>query len=93
MVYSPTDYSFVRFDKGRGDKKVTAVLKNKKTGKEVLVRFGQKGSSTYWDKTGKGNDRTHGDPKVRANYRKRHVGEGDSSRMFSPGWFSWWYLW
>lgn len=88
-----SQYTFVRFESGSGGKKVIAVLKNKQTGKESKMPFGQKGSSTYHDKTGKGHDPKHGDSARRAAYRARHKGEGDASRKYSPGWFAWHYLW
>lgn len=90
---SSSEYTLVRFEAGTNGKKVTAILKNKKTGNESKMPFGQKGSSTYQDKTGKGHDSKHGDSKIRAAYRARHQGEGDPSRKYSPGWFAWHYLW
>jgi hypothetical protein len=93
-VYSPSEYSFVKFVVASGSSKYIAVLKNKKTGREVRVRFGAKGYQHYHDKAlGKYSNMNHNDPKRRASYRARHAGEGDASRKWSPGWFAWHFLW
>lgn len=92
-VQNPTDYRLKGFRKTHvKDKKVEAVLINKKNGKEKSIPFGLKGSNTYCNKTGISmSDPTHGDPVKRANYRKRHAGE--NSRKFSSGYFAYHYLW
>jgi hypothetical protein len=94
MLYPDNEWKLVQFEKcNDGKKKVIAILENRNTKKRVNMKFGMKGSSTYQDKTGVGGDETHGDRKRRESYRSRHRGEGDTSRKWSPGYFSWWYLW
>jgi hypothetical protein len=93
-VYPPSEYSFVKFVVASGSSKYVAVLKNKKTSREVRVRFGAKGYEQYKDKAlGRYSNLDHGDPKRRASYRARHAGEGAASRKYSPGWFAMHYLW
>lgn len=92
VVYSANEWDLIGFKRGVR-KKVVAILKNKKTKKVKELGFGQRLSSTYWDRTGKGGDPTHGDKKVRENYRKRHAGEGYQSKKYSPGYLSWHFLW
>lgn len=94
MIYSSKEYKLIGYEKAAdGVKKLVAILKNKKTGREVKIKFGQKGSNTYRDQTEIGGDPTHHDPKIRANYRKRHAGEGDISKKYSAGWLSYHILW
>ena len=45
-----------------------------------LVRFGAKGYSSNYS------------PQARAQYRKRHAKEANSSKL-SPGWWAYHYLW
>lgn len=93
-MYPASEYSFVKFIKATGPKKYTAILRNKKTKREVKVSFGAKGYEHYKDKAlGSYSSLNHNDAKRRAAYRNRHKGEGDSSRKYSPGWFAWHYLW
>lgn len=93
-VYSPSEYTFVKFQKATGPKKYWAILKNKKTGREVKVGFGAKGYEQYKDNVlGSYSSLNHGDSKRRAQYRSRHAGEGDASRKYSAGWFAWHKLW
>ena len=96
MTYFPANkYVLVKFKRSaREGKKYDAVLRNKETGREVVVSFGATGYEQYKDHVlglFKGSD--HGDTKRRASYRARHAGEGDASRKFSPGWFAWHMLW
>lgn len=93
-VYSPSQYTFVKFEKASGTKKYNAILRNKETKREVKVGFGAKGYEHFKDKAlGSYSSFNHNDPKRRASYRARHQGEGDASRKWSPGWFAWHYLW
>lgn len=94
VVYPPSKYSFVKFEKATGAKKYNAVLRNKETGREVRVGFGAKGYQHYKDKAlGSYSGQNHNDSARRKRYRDRHAGEGDSSRKWSPGWLAWHYLW
>lgn len=93
-MYSEKLWNLENFERSTGGvKKVVAILKNKVTGKKVEVKFGQRGSTTYRDLTGVGGDKIHNDLKKRENYRKRHKGEGSENRKYSPGWFSYHFLW
>lgn len=97
MSVSPaSEYTFVKFVKSkRRDKKYTAILKNKKTGRTKSMSFGSSLHQNYKDETGLNAypEKMHGDIKRLELYRRRHAGEGDESRKYSPGWFSWWFLW
>lgn len=94
MLLKADEWALVRFEKSKKkDKKVQAILKNKKTGAVKILPFGQAGSSTYHNLTKIGNDPIHQDLKRREAYRRRHYGEGSASRKWSPGYLSWWYLW
>lgn len=94
MIYPPSEYTFVKFVKATTSKKYFAILRNKKTKGEVRVGFGLKGYQQYKDKAlGSYSKLDHGDAKRREAYRKRHSGEGDASKKYSPGWFAWHYLW
>ena len=94
MIYKPSEYTFVKFIKATTTKKYYAILKNKKTNREVKVGFGAKGYEQYKDKAlGSYSSQNHMDSKRREAYRKRHAGEGETSKKYSPGWFAWHYLW
>lgn len=95
MIYPASQYTFVKYERSQvSGKKYAAVLRNKKTGREVKVNFGATGYQHYRDKAlGLFKSSDHGDSKRRDSYRSRHAGEGDASKKFSPGWFSWHKLW
>ena len=94
MLLKADEWDLVRFEKSRKkNKKIDAYLKNKKSGAVRIMSFGERGSETYWDRTGKGGDKVHGDPKRRQSYRARHKGEGAESRKYSPGFLSYHFLW
>jgi hypothetical protein len=92
-MYSFNEYKFVRFEKGSGYHKYKAILKNRTTGREVSVSFGDRRYEQYQDKTNlklwKHLD--HKDPQRRKAYRQRHA--GDNLSEFSAGYFSWRFLW
>lgn len=77
----------------RPDKKFNAIVFNTLTGRIRRIPFGQRGSTTYQNKTGVGRVATHHDKVRRDNYRRRHHGEGLASKKYTPGWFAWHYLW
>jgi hypothetical protein len=80
MKYSKKEYTFVKFEKSHlKDKKYNAVLKNKKTGREVRVPFGAIRENgvpypQYKDSTGLGlySKYDHNDKARRDRYRARH---------------------
>jgi hypothetical protein len=67
----------LNFKKGPGDKKYTATVKNKKTGKERIIHFGHKDYEQFKDRTNMGlyTYKNHGDKKRQRNYYNRHSGE------------------
>ena len=94
MGYSKQEYKFVKFVKSKNPKKkYDAILQNKKTKREVRVPFGQIGYEQYNDKTGLGlySKYDHKDKKRRDSYRARH--KNDNLNEYSPGFFSWRFLW
>lgn len=95
-MFNANDYNFEKFVKAnRKDKKYIAILRNKKTKRTKSVSFGSSLHENYKDDTGLNAypQLMHGDINRLELYRKRHAGEGDQSRKFTPGWFSWWFLW
>lgn len=95
MYYPMSEYDFVEFEKSHlPKKKYNAVLVNKKTERETRVPFGQKGYYHYEDTTGlnKFYNYNHYDKERRKRFQQRHKGflkEG----MYSPAYFSYFYLW
>lgn len=93
--YSMKEYKFLRFQRsGTKGKKYDAILENKKTGIMVIVPFGDKKYQHYKDTTGLGlyKKLDHKDENRRRLYSLRHsvfLKDG----MFSPGYFSFWFLW
>jgi len=101
MKYSKKEYDFVRFEKSdKKDKKYQAILKNKKTNREVKVHFGgiKKDGIPYdqYRDTALGlySKYDHNNNERRDRYRKRHAKEEPSFRDYwSAGLFSYKYLW
>ena len=94
VSYSKKDYKFLRFEKSHlKTKKYNAVLENRKTKREVRVPFGASSYEQYKDSTGLGlySSKNHNDKKRRASYRSRH--KNDNLNDYSPGFFSWNFLW
>lgn len=93
--YLKKDYKFIRFIKSdRQYKKYCAVLENRSNKKLVKVHFGDNRYQHYKDTTGL-KDYTHlnhNDPERRRLYRIRHNKE-IKSEYYSPGYFSFYYLW
>lgn len=88
-------YMFERFERSNNlNKKYDAILKNKQNNKHVRVPFGDKKYEQYEDKTGLGlyNNLNHLDNKRRIAFRKRH-GYFLKPGFFSPGYFSYYFLW
>lgn len=93
--YSKKDHSFVRFQKSKTKhKKYDAIIKNKKTGKEIKIPFGDSRFEHFKDSTGLGlySYLNHGDKDRRSNYKKRHS-VYIKPNMYSAGYFSNRYLW
>ena len=86
------EYKLLGFEIGKGNKKYTALLKEKKTGKIKKISFGDKRYQQYEDKVlKKYSHLNHYDKKRRDLYRSRH--KKDKLNEYSPGWFSWTFLW
>ena len=95
MYYSNKDYRFLKFEKSDTiGKKYDAIIERIKDGKRVKLPFGALGYQHYKDTTGQGlyNKLDHNDKARRERYRDRHkvyLKDG----YYSPGYFSWHYLW
>lgn len=99
IIQNPQDYTFIKFEKSHlVNKKYNAILKNKKTGREKKVPFGQIKPDgipyeQFRDTTGLRlySKYDHHDLNRRHLYLSRHEKDGDNK--FSSGWFSKHYLW
>ena len=67
----------LRFERGPGEKKYTAYIKDNKTGKVRMLHFGHKDYEQFKDRTKNGlySSRNHGNKKRQRNYYNRHSGE------------------
>jgi hypothetical protein len=67
----------LKFERGPGEKKYTAHIKDNKTGKVRVLHFGHKDYEQYKDRTKNGlySSRNHGNKKRQRNYYNRHSGE------------------
>jgi hypothetical protein len=95
MYYSFRDFKLIGFEKSRRQgKKYDAVLVNKYTGKEKRVSFGAKGMEQYEDLTPLGlyKNYNHYDKERRRLYKERHK-KDIKKNYYSPGYFSWFFLW
>ena len=95
MPYPKKEYKLLRFEKSKArNKKYTAIIENKKTGKIKKINFGDSRYEHYKDSTGLNiySNLDHNDSKRRKRYRERHKIHLDKS-FYSPAYFSWFYLW
>ena len=95
MYYPKTEYRLVRYEKSRRKEKMyDAILKNKQTGRETRVPFGDNTMQNYHDKKGLNlyPHLIHGNKKRRENYRKRAGGKV-KEEYYSPSYFSFYVLW
>ena len=92
--YSMKDYELDRIEKSnKTDKKYMAILKNKKSNKNITIHFGGDPNKYqhYYDKLGYYSHLNHGDPLRLKNYYARH---GDEEKgYYSALYFSNYYLW
>lgn len=99
VKYEKSKYSFVRYEKSsKAGKMYSAVLKNKETGREVKIHFGDSKMGNYQDKTGLNAypKLSHGDKVRRRNFRNRFSGlkgKQDWSKYYTPLYFAWTKLW
>lgn len=92
----------VKFQKGPGYKKYTAILPDhiypKKSHKK-RVHFGDRRYEHYKDTVPKRqggkqwSHKDHLDSKRRKSYRARHGANGYHKKLYSPAWFSYYFLW
>ena len=95
-VYPADKYKFIKFERSHlKDKKYNAVLKHISTGRTKKIPFGARGYAQYKDSTGLKlySSQDHLDEERKKRYQQRHKGEGNSTRKYSAGYFSYWYLW
>ena len=95
MYYSFEDYKFKSFEKSDVlNKKYNAILINTKTKKEIRVPFGDSRYGQYKDSTGLGlySSKNTLDKDKKKNYRLRHAKDLKDG-FYSPGHFSFYYLW
>ena len=95
MYLSKRLYQFVKFQKSKvKNKKYAAILKNKQTGRTVIVNFGDTRYEQYEDSTGLGlyEHLDHNDKKRRSSYISRHKIHLRPG-YYSPAFFSYNYLW
>lgn len=98
VKYSRKEYSFKRFEKSkRKGKKYDAVLKNKETGREVRIPFGDKNLGQFRDTAlGLYSKKDTNDKNKRRQFRSRFSGlkqKADFNNYYSPLYFSWTRLW
>ena len=72
----------LKFERGPGEKKYTAHIKDNKTGKIRVLHFGHKDYEQFKDRTKNGlySSRNHGDKKRQRNYYNRHSGEKNRNK-------------
>ena len=91
-MYSKKDYILLGFEKAKAkNKKYSALLKNKKTGRIKKINFGDVRYQQYYDRLGLYSHLNHGDPERRRRYIARH--SANSFKPYSANYFSRFYLW
>jgi hypothetical protein len=92
--YSMKQWKLKGFQKSSRKKKMYSALLENKDGKIVKLHFGDTRYKNFQDKTGLNlyPKLIHGDAKRRKNYRRRHAGYIRQG-FYSPGYFSYNYLW
>ena len=91
-MLSKKDYNLIGITKATAkNKKYSAYLKNKKTGKIKKINFGDIRYEHYYDKLGLYSHLNHLDKKRRRNYIKRH--SVNSFKPYSANYFSKFFLW
>jgi hypothetical protein len=90
--YDFSEYNLIGFERGCERKKYIAKIQHKKSKKVIKIPFGDTRYQQYKDNVfGLYSHKDHFDNKRRENYQKRH--KNDNLNCFSPGYFSWFYLW
>lgn len=93
MYYSIKDYKLIGFEKSKTKNKMYNAILLKKN-KKYKVPFGDKRYQNFRDITGLNlyPQLIHNDNKRRNNYRTRHK-HFLKKGYYSPGYFSYYYLW
>ena len=95
MYYDILKHRFLKFEKSKSTgKKYDAIVQRIDDGKVIRIPVGEIGYEQYQDSTGLDlySKFDHNDPKRRILYHQRH--NNDVLRgMYSPGFFSLFYLW
>lgn len=81
----------IGFEQGTGYKKYNALIYDDSNNLVKKIPFGDRRYQQYHDKIGLYSHLDHHDERRRLNYQKRH--KNDKLNEFSPGYFSWHYLW
>tara|TARA_R110000782_G_scaffold175932_1_gene267049 strand:- start:1448 stop:1738 length:291 start_codon:yes stop_codon:yes gene_type:complete len=95
VYYKKKQYELLGFQKSnRKGKMYDAIIQNILTKKSINVPFGSVSYQNYQDKTGLNlyPELIHGDKKRKILYKARHK-HNVRSGYFSPGYFSYKYLW
>lgn len=93
MYYNMDDYDFIKFERGTGNKKYNAILKNKTTGRAVRVGFGDVRHQQFKDTAmGLYKKLDHNDENRRRLFRLRHH-KNLKNGFYSPSFFSYFFLW
>ena len=95
MKFPKKLYKFIKFQKSNAkNKKYSAILKNKDTGRTIAINFGDTRYQQYKDSTGLGlySHLDHIDKERRSRYRSRHKVHLKPG-YYSPAYFSYRYLW
>ena len=95
MYYPKKDHQLLGYRKSKTkNKKYDALIRNKKSGKTIIIPFGDVRYENYHDKTGLNlyPHLLHGDKKRRKAYRSRHR-HSVRDDSYSPGWFSFYVTW
>lgn len=93
--YKMQDYKLLKFEKSKAKhKKYSAIIKNKKNDKEIIINFGDTRYQHYEDKTPIKlySKLDHDDKERRKSFRSRHIGFIKKG-YYSPAYFSYHYLW
>lgn len=95
VYYSIKQYKLVGFARSNTKhKQYDALLEDRRTKKIIIIPFGDSRYQNFADRTGLNlyPELIHGDWLRRKSYRQRHKGYLKKG-YYSPGWFSWHYLW
>jgi hypothetical protein len=94
MFYDKRLYKLLGFEVSKKKyKKYDAILLNNNTGRNVRVSFGDNRYQQFYDGAlGYYSSKNHNDPERRRLYRIRHQKDLKNG-YYSPGFFSFYYLW